>query len=155
SIYEQRPWEGALFDFGLAEHPRTDYFNPSLVDRPDGTWLVTRRSAWEDRLRFGMNDVMAFALDGTRPTHGIKLKCLKTAAKEQFEDPRAIYHAGRTWVSMCNFEWYRTKKWTGAHQVLIEFNHDWNQLRRHDIPYGKNGKGLGLNTGHEKNWLWF
>lgn len=151
----ERGWEGDLFDFGRAEHPQTDYFNPSLVERPDGTWLVVRRSLWEDRLKFGMNSVVAFKLNGITPTIGYATKPNQTIEREQFEDPRAIYWRGLTWIGMCNFVWWKVRKWTGAHQVLISFNNEWKQVRRYDIPYGKNGKGVGLNSGNEKNWLFF
>lgn len=152
---EEMGWNGALFNFGLAEHPQTDYFNPSIVERPDGRWLIVRRSIWTDRLKFGMNDVMAFKLNGVTPVIGYATKTLRSIEREQFEDPRAIYWRGSTWIGMCNFVWWKVRKWTGAHQVLISFDNQWRQQQRFDIPYGKNGKGVGLNTGHEKNWLFF
>lgn len=154
SVFDQG-WEGSLFSFGLAEHPRLDYFNPSLVERPDGLWLIVRRSAWEDRLKFGMNSITAFKLNGMTPAIGYSTKPLQTVEREQFEDPRAIYWRGITWISCCTFVWWKIKKWTGAHQALIAFENQWREIKRYDIPYGKNGKGVGLNTGHEKNWIFF
>lgn len=151
-------WRADYFSFGKAEHPHCDYFNCAVHERPDGLWLMTRRSVWEDRLRFGFNDVVAFRLGGEYglvPQIGYKVKFPMQAPKEQTEDPRAIYHAGRTWLSVCDFQWFRTKKWTGAHQLLLPLDDKWNALRRIDVPYGTNGKGLGLNTKSEKNWLWF
>jgi predicted GH43/DUF377 family glycosyl hydrolase len=119
---------------------------------------MTRRSVWKDRLIFGMNDVVAFklgGLDGLTPQVGYRVKFVNTNVNEQYEDPRVIYHAGKTYVACCNFVWYRIKKWTGAHQIIVEVDDKWDQKRRYDPVYGKNGKGLGLNVGHEKNWVWF
>lgn len=158
SILEQTPWDAGFFNFGKAEHRQTDYFNCGLVQRPDGLWLITRRSVWTDGLKFGMNDEVAFKLggeDGLTPQIGYKLKYAVRERREQFEDARAVYHDGKTWVSCCTFIWYLNKKWTGAHQTLCTFNDKWEQITRYDHDYGKNGKGLGLNTGMEKNWLYF
>jgi predicted GH43/DUF377 family glycosyl hydrolase len=151
-------WKAAYFNFGKAEHPQCDYFNCGLVERPDGLWLMTRRSVWKDRLIFGMNDIVAFklgGLDGLTPQIGYKVKFVNTNVNEQYEDPRAIYHNGRTYLACCNFVWYKVKKWTGAHQILAVTDDKWDVKMRYDPPYGKNGKGLGLNVGHEKNWVWF
>lgn len=158
SILEQTKWRTGIFNFRKAEHPQTDYFNCGLVERPDGLWLMARRSVWRDRLIFGMNDIVAFKLggdDGLTPQIGYKVKFVNTNTNEQYEDPRAIYHNGKTYLGCCNFVWYRIKKWTGAHQILAVVDEKWDVKARYDPIYGKNGKGLGLNTGHEKNWLWF
>lgn len=158
SILEQTDWKAGFFNFGKGEHPQTDYFNCGLVERPDGLWLITRRSIWKDRLIFGMNDIVAFRLggeDGITPQIGYKVKFVNTNANEQYEDPRAIYYNGKTYLSCCNFVWYKIKKWTGAHQIFVVCDDKWDVKLRYDPPYGKNGKGLGLNTGHEKNWVWF
>jgi len=149
-------WKASLFSFGKAEKDLIDYFNPSIVERKDGLWLLVRRSIFEDRLRFGRNSIMAFKLggaDGISPLHGMKLRIPFTNDQEQFEDPRAIYHDGHTWVGACNFVWYGTK-WTGAHQILAACDDNW-EANRYDPDYGKNGMAIGRNTGHEKNWLWF
>ena len=158
SILQQTDWECGIFDFRRGEHPQTDYFNCGLVSRPDGNWLMVRRSVWKDRLIFGMNDIVAFRLGGPNglvPQIGYKVRFLNTNTNEQYEDPRVIYHNGKTYVACCNFVWYRIKKWTGAHQILVVCDDKWDVKQRFDPLYGKNGKGLGLNTGHEKNWLWF
>lgn len=158
SILEQTKWRAGMFHFGKGEHPQTDYFNCGLVERPDGLWLMVRRSVWRDRLIFGMNDIVAFKLggtDGLTPQIGYKVRFVNTNTNEQYEDPRVIYHNGKTYVGCCNFVWYRTKKWTGAHQLMVVCDDKWDVKLRYDPIYGKNGKGLGLNTGHEKNWLWF
>jgi len=158
SFLHQTDWPAGIFNFGRGEHPQTDYFNCGLVERPDGLWLMVRRSVWKDRLIFGMNDVVAFKLGGPTglvPQIGYRVKFINTNVNEQYEDPRAIYHNGKTYLGCCNFVWYKVKKWTGAHQILVVCDDKWDVKARYDPSYGKNGKGLGLNTGHEKNWLWF
>lgn len=158
SILDQTDWEAGIFSFGKGEHPQCDYFNCGLVERPDGLWLMARRSVWKTRLIFGMNDIVAFKLGGERglvPQIGYRVKFVNTNANEQYEDPRAIHYAGKTYLGCCNFVWYRTKKWTGAHQIFVVCDDKWDVKQRYDPVYGKNKSGLGLNTGHEKNWLWF
>lgn len=158
SILEQTDWRTGIFNFGKGEHPQCDYFNCGLVERPDGLWLMVRRSVWKTRLIFGMNDIVAFKLggqDGLTPQIGYRVRFVNTNANEQYEDPRTFYYDGKTYLSCCNFVWYRIKKWTGAHQILVVCDDKWDVKQRYDPLYGKNGKGLGLNTGHEKNWLWF
>ena len=154
SILEQSPFDVGIFSFGKAEASNIDYFNPSIVARPDGDWLIVRRSTWKPQATFGMNDLMAFKLDGKTPTFGVKIRIPKTATDEQFEDPRAFYHNGKTYIGACNFVWYGTR-WTGAHQILVSCDDEWKVTDRTDPDYGKNGNALGKNQGHEKNWLWF
>jgi predicted GH43/DUF377 family glycosyl hydrolase len=150
----QAGWKAGIYSFGKAEMEKVDYFNPSLVERPDGTWLIVRRSVFEDRLRFGRNDIMAFKLEENRPLYGRKVKIPFMQEGEQFEDPRAVYWQEKTWIGACNFVWHG-KTWTGAHQILAECDDSWIAQVRHDPIYGKNGGGIGQNHGHEKNWVWF
>lgn len=148
-------WAAGIFNFGLAEAPNVDYFNPGLVQRPDGLWLMTRRAVWEPGVRWGQNKIVAFKLGEDRtPQFGKVLKFVGAAPNEQFEDPRAIYHNGRTWVGACNFIFYG-ERWTGAHQTLGVFLDDWECLLRYHPEVGGNGCSLRANTKHEKNWPWF
>ena len=56
SIVKQTHWPVRILD----ELPKdAEYFNPSLVDRPDGRWLIARKSKH-------MNSIMAFRLKATR-----------------------------------------------------------------------------------------
>lgn len=154
SITRQTRWPCGIFDFGKAAVPGVDYFNCSLVERPDGFWLVARRSTWKHRSDFGVNDLIAFKLDGKKPVAGWKIQTEKRFSEEHFEDPRAIYHNGKTYVSCCDFVLNR-RGWSGAHQIICEVDAIWNCVRRFDPEYGKNGGNTGDNIGHEKNWLWF
>lgn len=150
-------WQCGMFDFGRAKTPDVDYFNSGIVDRPDGRWLVTRRSRQVKGKKKGeeaINDVMAFKLEGKTPQYGVPVNLERRFSHEHFEDPRVIYHDGKTFVSACNFVMDR-HGWSGAHQIICEVNSDWQCVKRYDPVFGGNGLDAGMNTGHEKNWLWF
>jgi hypothetical protein len=149
-------WNAGLFGFGKAMGPKIDYFNPGLVERKDGLWLIARRAEFESRARFGKNSIWAFLVnpDDYGLIRGHRIKIPTTRLDEQFEDPRAILHGGKTWVSCCNFIWFGSS-WSGGHQIIVPCTDDWIAGIRYDPNYGKNGSAFGMNTGHEKNWLWF
>ena len=154
SILTQTPWKAGFFHFGKAEFPRSAYFNCGLVSRPDGNWLAVRRAVFDRAVRVGKNDIVAFKLDDKIPLHGIRVKLTKTFEGEHYEDPRAIYHKGITYVSCTDFVW-SSKGWSGAHQIIEAVNNNWESIKRFDPVYGRNGAGIGQNSGQEKNWLWF
>lgn len=155
-IESQNPeWPSGMFNFGKLKVPGIDYFNCGIVERPDGTWLVTRRSKADPRIKIGLNDIMCFLLEDKMPVKGIRADI--TAAfpgLEHFEDPRAIYHNGLTFLCCCNFI-IRGNGWTGAHQIVAAMTSDWKCAKRYDPVYGGNGDDLGKNTRIEKNWIWF
>lgn len=157
SIRLQTPWNCQVFSFGKAQVQGVDYFNSGLIQRNDGLWLITRRCVWDSQIKIGLNDLMAFIIDPVTlmPQRGIKLNLIKSFTGEHFEDPRAVVHNGRTFVSCCNFVILRGKGWTGAHQAVFEVNDQWQMVNRWDPVYGNNGSMLGKNSGHEKNWLFF
>ncbi len=152
----------AFYDFRKAKVPGVDFFNPAIVRRHDGLWLVTRRSEFLDSFEFGYNELMAFSLDDDHlPLFGVPIYCDKFSPREHFEDPRAVWHNDQYWLSACNFVIYPEadgggKTWTGAHQVLLEMGKEnWQTHRRHDPVYGFNGSGPFDQRGDEKNWIWF
>lgn len=156
----EQDWHAGYFNFGKAEHEGVAYFNCGLVQRPDGLWLVTRRS--EKRKggileRIGFNSIMAFRLDANHsPAIGYGVNMKSYFMDEHFEDPRVVYHGDTTWVSCCNFIINSNRtSWTGAHQLLNACDKRWSCQRRIDPVYGNNGRTLGENKGLEKNWLWF
>ena len=162
SITQQTSWPCKFFNFGKAQPPNVFFFNCGLVERPDGLWLITRRSRNEHNVKIGYNDLMAFRLDDSyNPTFGLTMRFQHFFDREHFEDPRAIYHRGITYVSACNFVVTNNgKSWTGAHQVLnvirsLDSKNPWQVDRRIDPVYGFNGAAIGKDTGAEKNWLWF
>lgn len=154
SVTQQTKWPCGLFSFGKAQVPGTDYFNCGIVERPDGRWLIVRRAKFKDALDLGMNDIMAFKLDGLTPLFGVKVQMGQQFEIEHFEDPRAYYHDGRTFISCCNFI-RNNKGCTYPHQIICEVTNDWKLIKRHDPVYGHNGPRTEKNTLHEKNWLWF
>lgn len=152
--------EAQFFNFGKAEAPGVSYFNPTLVQRPDGLWLVTRRSESKRHLRIGMNSLMAFRLDENKiPAVGYRINCKSLFDGEHYEDPRTIQlNSGNTLVSCCNFIVYPSEvreKWTGAHICLQVCNEKWQSQQRIDPVYGSNTNSLSTVMGLEKNWLWF
>lgn len=157
SITTQTQWHCAYFNFAKSALPPavgTDYFNCGFVARPDGDWLMVRRSRPSRHCPFGVNDIVAFKLiDGTMPTEAKSLTIRAFYSDEHFEDPRAIYHNGRTLVSCTNFIW--APRGSGAHQIICEFDDNWNLVKRHDPIYGGNGQHCYGNKRQEKNWLWF
>lgn len=161
SVTEQsKCWKCKMIDFGKANRQGVAYFNPGIVERPDGLWLVVRRCKDWPRFEYGLNDLMAFRLEGPEhlPVTGVKVQIPPMLNGEHFEDPRVIYRDGFTWLSCCNFVVYADKpiqKWTGAHQLFCQVNDAWNCLKRYDPIYGGNGGSTSLNKRDEKNWLWF
>lgn len=151
-------WRADIFDFAKAKQNGVDWFNCGVVERPDGTWLVARRSQWKQREDFGYNDIMAFKLEDTRPIIGVKVHMGTQFPHEHFEDPRVVFVNGRTFVSACNFIRHRVngrETMTWPHQIISEVNNDWQLVQRYDPVYGKNGRDSGSNTGHCKNWNYF
>lgn len=148
-------WRAGIFDFGKAEGPNIDHFNPGLVERSDGLWLLVRRAVFAAHSKWGQNTIWAFKLNENYvPQFGKKLTFIGAEAREQFEDPRAIFHQNRVWVGCCNFIIYGSH-WSGAHQTLGVFNEDWSCLFRYHPEVGGNGPSLRANLRHEKNWPWF
>lgn len=158
-------WECDYFSFGKAEMPGTDWFNPGVVRRPDGTWLLVRKSQARQGLPFGHNEIVAIKLEGKMTTAGVVLKFPNSGPEEQFEDPRAVYWNGQTWVSCVNFTWYLNGSWTGAHQMLGIFKdksvsgiteESWSALARRDPVVGTNRGSAGPTQGkHNKNLTYF
>lgn len=159
SVLKQTKWPCGIFNFGKVERSDVCFFNPSLVKRSDGLWLVTRRSENSPGMKIGMNSIMSFRLDkNLAPEYGQRLKTQSAHEGEHFEDPRSIQQNGTTWVSACNFIVFPRKPrelWTGAHQTLMEVNDKWQCVKRHDPVYGGNGPNVGVVKHLEKNWLWF
>ncbi len=146
----------AFYDFRKAKVPGIDYYNPALLQRDDGLWLITRRSCFRHDLKYGFNDLMTFKLDDLHlPQFGFPIRIPSDKA-EHFEDPRITIHNGRYFLSATNFIIYPNRTWTGAHQALIEIDHEWRTIKRYDPVYGGNrGKNPKFQRGDEKNWLWF
>lgn len=166
SIIEQAKvsgWKAEYYDFGKAEREGTEYFNPAIVERSDGLWLLVRRSEPHPQgFQFGQNDVWAFMLDetGKTPKFGKRLKWMNREPSQHFEDPRGFYHAriNQTLIGTCTFVWYPNQPWTGAHQCLGAFDENWI-CQKMDYPKigGNPGemKRIEKHENYEKNWLWW
>lgn len=155
-------WLGDIWDFGRAESPgQIEHFNPGLVRRADGLWLIVRRSEIKSGMPYGHNRIWACQLqddDHRRVIGGPTLVVPDSGPEEQFEDPRAVYWNGQTWVGMVNFTWFPNGTWTGAHQCIGIFGNDplWNPIARRDPPIGTNTAARGNTHGkHNKNLLWW
>jgi predicted GH43/DUF377 family glycosyl hydrolase len=163
AIGQQTRWRCSAFDFGRQQTTNFAYFNPGLVERPDGLWLVARRSKNDRRMRVGFNDMVAVRLSegDYRPLFMLPIVTKHVFDKEHFEDPRAIYHNGATYLSACNFVIVNNGMgWSGAHQTMnivrtMTSTNRWTVDERIDPLFGYNGPRIGKDTGMEKNWTWF
>lgn len=163
----KKGWDAGIFDFGKAEQSGVEHFNLGLVRRPDGLWLLVRRSEAMPGMPYGMNKIWSCKLgDDKKPMGGPFLKFPNSKPSEQFEDPRAIFWGGQTWVGCVNFEWFANMSWTGAHQCVGVFKDEspdgticeasWTPVARRDPVVGNNLGQAGPTGGkHEKNWTWF
>ncbi len=161
---ESQGWKAEYYDFGKVEGQGWDLFNPGLVQRPDGLWLLVRVSEpHPEGFKFGQNNVFAFMLDDTGkiPKMGKRLNWPVDEPRQHFEDPRGFYHPGvnQTVIGVCTFLWYPMGTWTGPHQAIGMFDEDW-QCQKMDYPRVA-GHNLGRmekiqnHKHYEKNWLWF
>jgi hypothetical protein len=165
SILEQANtagWKAEYYNWGKAEGDGADMFNPALIERPDGIWMITRRSEPHPQgFRFGQNKVWAFLMDetGKVPRMGKLLKWPNSAPDQHFEDPRGFYHPGvsQTCVGACTFIWYPDRTWTGAIQCFGMFDEQW-ECKKMDFPViGGNPDQMTRidRARYEKNWLWW
>lgn len=164
---KKKGWDAAIFDFGKAEHEGVEFFNPGLVRRPDGLWLLVRRSEITPGMWYGKNGIWACKLgDDRTPMGGPPLRFRDSADAEQFEDPRAVYWNGQTWIGVVNFTWFPNGSWTGAHQAIGVFQDQhqgegiseasWTPIARRDPSVGTNSGEAGPTHGkHNKNLTWF
>lgn len=166
SVIEQAAnmgWRAGIWHFGQAEREgQIENFNPGLVRRPDGLHLLVRRSEIKAGMPYGQNGIWACKLDDEdfrKPVGGPPLRFPESLAEEQFEDPRAVYWNGQTWVWTVNFTWFENMTWTGAHIAIGVFGNDplWSPIARKDPEVGTNTAARGHTHGkHNKNVLfWF
>lgn len=165
SVLHQNPnWPSGLFNFGALVDGSIRYFNPTCIHRPDGDWLIARKSeplppSRRKRVRadLGQNSLAAFRLD---PQHRLEMVPHKVQfphryQDEHFEDPRASIIRNRVCISCTNFQLDPAPKWFGSHQLFAITNEQWKVTVRVDPIYGMNGASPYVQRGSEKNWLWF
>lgn len=156
SITEQTNWDCGMFDFRLAKVSGTDYFNPGLVEIDGVLWLLTRRSRNLPGVGpFGMNDLMAFELEGLLPKRGIGIRLKKHRSDQQHEDPRVFLHEGRIYLSYTTFVVFGKNQFSFAHQGISVLDKNWKVIQAHDPEFGHNKSDWLRNKNSEKNWLWF
>ncbi len=156
-------WKCEYYTFGKAEEPGIDYFNPGIIERPDGLWLLTRASGLHPQgFMYGQNAIIAFKLsdNGKQPCYGKVLKWPVDNPQQHFEDPRGFYHPaiGQTLIGCCTFLWDGPGAWSGPHQAFGAFDDEWN-CKKMDYPVIGGNPGtmekIQAHKDYEKNWLWF
>lgn len=156
---EMRGWSAGEYDFRKGIQPNEDYFNPSIVDRPDGRWLLVRRSRRDPEIRIGVNDLLGFTLINNTPMTGWPVVIPKSHPREHTEDGRIWFLNGKTYVGCCHFYMPDNRTWSGARYLLNSFIPDSrNQFgkvgTRYDIDYQNNGKSLqSKGRRMQKNWI--
>lgn len=160
SFTKQTKWKSGLLAVPNA-YNNNRYFNPTIVNRPDGTdWLIARHASPakpnSPLPRIGMNDLVAFRVTKDYAlTQATPVQFPKRFKDEHFEDPRASVIGGRVCISCTNFQLIRGLPWRGSHQIFAVVGEDWRVVSRIDPVYGLNGASPYVQRGNEKNWLWF
>lgn len=156
-------WDADYYHFGKLEGEGTDYFNPGIIERSDGIWMLTRASGLHAQgFMYGQNSIVAFKMDDTGkiPTMGRILRWPVDNPQQHFEDPRGFYHQGldQTMIGCCTFLWNGPGDWTGPHQAFGAFDAEWECKNMQYPRVGGNPGSMEKITEHkdyEKNWLWF
>lgn len=156
-------WGFGIYNFGKGESGDRAFFNPCIVERPDGLWLLTRVSENTEFI-YGFNSIYAFMLDeaGKVPKVGHKLEWNPDNSQEQHEDPRAVYFPRLNQTAVCctNFVWYGYNSepvWTGALQLVGFFDSEWQCKVKHRPPIHGNPatlQNIGVKQ-YEKSWMPF
>lgn len=157
SITKQTDFNVGFFDFGKALQPNVRFFNPSIITRNDGNWLIARKSEGSENNGLGINSLVAFKLNQEhKPVEYIPINLTtRSYTNQHFEDPRITVINGKPWLSYCTFQILNKAYYTGAHQQVAVLNDYWQPEWRWDPIYGNNGGSILQNSGNEKNWCWF
>lgn len=150
-LAEQTSWETSVVHFPPATN--TCYFNSAIFCDTAGTLRIAAR---QNRLTGTRppewNDIALGTLTpGMQVTGLVTLKLPTVVAGEQFEDPRVSRIGDRWLLSCCSYVYAKTP----PHQVAFWLDDKFRVLERIDPIAGKNLTRPNLNTGPEKNWLWF
>jgi|ERR1043166_756985 predicted GH43/DUF377 family glycosyl hydrolase len=159
SVIEQareQGWRAQLFEFGNLDADGVRLFNPSIVPRADGPWLVARRSVPRIKPDNWLNDIVAFKLlDGMVIGAKVDVEFPISYENLHFEDPRVSVINGEIYLS-CTSLRHADSHWShGTHQLLGRVNEEWKVVQLVDPIYGYNCSCALTQTGNEKNWLWF
>lgn len=159
----ENEWQFGFYDFGKGEADNRTFFNPTIVEREDGLWLLARVAEITNP-GVGNNSIYAFQLgdEGKKPLVGYRLRWPDSSGDEQHEDPRAVFFPSLNQTAICctNFKWYGpgySPSWSGATQVLGFFDEQWQCKVKHRPPIGGNPPSL-VNIEpkqYEKSWCPF
>jgi predicted GH43/DUF377 family glycosyl hydrolase len=157
SIKDQTPWNVGFFDFGKAQTPDTRFFNPALIQINGDDWLIARRAAPIPWHHLGQNSLVAFRLNKEhKPEAFVEINLKNRNYKDQhWEDPRITSINGRMVLSYCTFQIYRNATYSGAHQQVAFLNEGFQPMETWDPIYGGNGGSILMQSGNEKNWIFF
>lgn len=131
----------------------TCYFNSAIFrDTAGHMRIVSRQNLLTGTTPPELNSIaMATLASSMEAGNVFTMKLPSVIAGEQFEDPRISRIGGRWLLSCCSYVYAKTP----PHQVAFWLDDKFRVLKRVDPIAGKNLTRPNLNTGPEKNWLWF
>lgn len=154
-LSDQVDWE--VGKIVLPEETGTYYFNPAIIQEPDGRILLFARRCRNKREKdedvyLEKNDIVCFELTkDLRATKKALLQLTSHFPNEQFEDPRVVRFGDKYGLSCCTFVPFKSY----AHQAMFLLDKQFLNVGRFDPVYGNNYAQAMVNDGHEKNWLYF
>lgn len=154
-LSEQVDWE--VGKIVLPEEVGTYYFNPAILQEPNGQILLFARRCRNKRERdeevyTEKNDIVCFELSkDLRATKKALVQLTSQFENEQFEDPRVVKFGDKFGLSCCTFVPFKSY----AHQAMFLLDKHLFNEARFDPIYGNNYAQAMTNDGHEKNWLYF
>ena len=157
SIKDQTPWKVGFFDFGKAQTPDTRFFNPALIQHQGSDWLIARKASPISWHNLGQNSLVAFRLNKDhKPEAFVEINLKNRNYKDQhWEDPRIVRINNSLVLSYCTFQVYRGGTYSGAHQQVAFLNEGMQPIETWDPIYGGNGGSILMQSGNEKNWIFF
>lgn len=151
-ISEQTDWETGTFDLPINRN--LCHFNCSITRDGDGTlWLFVRQ--WRRRSPVDWTSkVLMCRLNKALDVVASQELALTDDPFVQYEDPRAVWHDGKFYVSMA--VWSQTGKYA-ARQIVVELDQNGKVVGDWQTPYGFNDPDAITPEvgGSEKNWVWF
>lgn len=114
-------------------------YNPSLVTKDGDDWLIYRRQLH--------NSDSTICRMNFRTHENATIEIPAIYEKEQFEDPRCLWHNGN--IHICFSSWRKTWNYKPLMR-LVSLNDDWTFKEEIPLDFGGNGKGV-----IQKNWQYF
>lgn len=151
SFTQQTDWPCGFFFFPATPKVKTCYFNPTLATVGGADYLIVRRSVtpyqnfWQSDLgiwRIGKNMVPMDPLFPALP---------RTGTNENWEDPRAVVHGEKVFISVANWTHFKPFK---CQQILARWTGSKMEVVLHP-EYGGNSQTPAKQGRAEKNWTFF